>query len=224
MASQGISQLLEDEEETYGSSSEVYKRFLQIVTNENISPEVLPFEEAIVTNIMAQITHMNDDINKMRKKLPSFCIEQHSLELERFSFVVKKYLRTRLHKIEDNATHLISLIRHDRAQANKIMSPYEVKFLDRYVSSIDGHLESTVLKKVPSNMTSFKITDVETDEQLELDSHYVFVKALKDTTISVDDPVTGLQVVQMTKGSQHFLPYSAVRKPLLAGSKDLLLL
>jgi hypothetical protein len=225
MASQGVSQILEnEEEESFANPSQVYKRFLQIVTNETISPEVLPYEEAVFDLIMEQVKHMTGNLNRLRTRLVPFCIEQHSLELQRFAFVINKYMRTRLQKIETNSTHLVELIKSNRSEADRIMSPNEIKFLDRYVSSINTHLEKTVLSKLPSNMTSFKMTDVETDEQLEYDCHYVFVKALKDMTITVDDPVTGLRAVQMTKGSQHFLPFSAVRKPLMQGSKDLLLL
>ena len=40
----------------------------------------------------------------------------------------------------------------------------------------------------------------------------------------VDDPITGQEVVEMEKGAQHFLPFSAVRPLLLKSSKDLILL
>jgi len=130
MASHEASQLFDHQDgQEFTSPHEVYQRLLQIVANESIAPEVLPYEEGIVESIVDQIQHMSNNLKRLKNKLPPFCIEQHSLELERFSFVVNRYLRTRLEKIENNSTQLISLVRTDRQKALKLMSALELKFL-----------------------------------------------------------------------------------------------
>ncbi|KAI1307279.1 DNA replication complex GINS protein SLD5 [Halotydeus destructor] len=223
-ASQGPSQSQVESQEEYETPYQVYRRLVEVVLNETIAPELLPYEEAIVECIVDQVQHMGENIKKFGKKLDSFCVEQHRIELERFSYVVNKYYRTRLEKMESSSSALIKLLQNDREKAANMMSSQEMKYLDNYVSSIDGHFADTVLKHLPDNMKSFKLTDISTNDKHEFDANYVFVKAAKKTSVIVDDPLTGPEVVNMDKGAQHFLPYSSVRSSLQNGSKDLLLL
>lgn len=212
------------EGEEYDSPHQVYKRLVEVVINETLAPELLPYEEAIVECIVDQVQHMSDNIKRLGSKLGSFCTEQHKIELERFSYVVSKYYRTRIEKIEANAPYLVKLLKFDRVKAARVMSNQEIKYLDNYVTSIDENLDSTVLNMMPPNMRSFKLTDVSSNDRNEMDTNYVFVKATKKSSVIVDDPLTGQEVVEMAMGAQHFLPYSAVRPHLQSGSKDLLLL
>jgi len=211
-------------DEAFETPYQVYRRLVDIVRNESSAPEVLPYEESLVDLTEDQIQHMKSNLEKHRPKLDPFCIEQHSMELERVSFVVREYLRIRLKKIEDNASTLVRLLKTDTQQALRILSPLEAKYLDRYITSIDDHLQRTVLNFVPLNMKSFRLVDVASNEKQEFDAHYVFVEALNTISVTVDDPIKGQEVVTMEKGSKSFLPYSGLRRHLISGSKDLLLL
>jgi len=212
------------EPEEYDTPHQVYKRLVEVVINETLAPELLPFEEPIVDCIVDQIQHMSDNIKKLGSKLGSFCTEQHKIELERFSYVVNKYYRTRIEKIEANAPYLVKVLKFDRIKASKLMSNTEIKYLDNYVTSIDEHLDSTVLNLMPPNMQSFKLTDASSNQDDEHKSNYVFVKALQETSVQVDCPLNGLETVEMKKGEERFLPYLSVRDHLQSGSKALLLL
>ena len=220
------SQFLQQEEETgeYENAYQVYKRLIDVVINETIAPEVLPFEEEIIEFIVEQVQDMQDKLTRHASTIESFCGEQHRMELERFRFVINKYYRTRLEKIEKNASNLVKMAKNDRALASKILSDLELRYLDKFVSSIHDHLKESLLHRFPDNMRSFELEEVAKDEKLENNTHYVFVKAVKKTSVMVDDPITGQEVVEMEKGSQHFLPFSAVRPLLLKSSKDLILL
>lgn len=215
----------ENEEEEFSSPHEVYKRLIEVVINETLAPELLPFEEAVVDCIVDQIQHMTDNIKRLGARLGSFCIEQHRIELERFSSVVTKYYRTRIGKIESNAASLVRILeRQERPRSDKpLMSKQEVEYLKSFVVSIDEHLEQNVLRHMPPNMQKFKLSEVAANRQ-EFNVNYVFVKAVKKTTVQVDDPLTGQETVEMDKNSQHFLPYSAVRPHLQSSSKDLTLM
>lgn len=219
------SQFIQQEEQgnEYENPYQVYKRLIDVVVNETIAPEVLPFEEAVVDCIVDQVQYMQDNLKKIGPKLGSFCMEQHQMELERFRFVINKYYRTRLEKIEKNAANLVKMVKNDRDLASKVLSDLELRFLDKFVSSIDEHLNNALLQRLPVNMRSFLLEDVAKNEKLENNAHYVFVKALDKVTVVVDDPVTGREAVDMEKGAQHFLPYSAV-KPLLMDSTQKLVL
>lgn len=208
----------------FESPHAMYKRFLQIVLNESTAPELLNYEEYIVDGLVEQIEHMTKNLRKFRNKLEKFCIEQHELELERFKYILCKYHRTRIEKIERNASHLVRTLKSDRSIAEKLMSPDEIKYLDRYVTSIEGHIQATVLSHMPTSINSFKLSDVPFNSRLEYDTSYVFVEALTDTTVTVDDQSLGMEVIDLKKGSKYFLPYSAVRSHILSSSSDLLLL
>lgn len=210
----------------YQSPYHVYRRLIQVVTNESIAPEVLPYEKDIANEIVEQVQHMKDNLQRLKPKLDRFCVEQHQLELERINFVLRKYYRTRLEKIERNASELVKQLNEPNGKEAmmNLLSPAELKYLDRYVTSIEGHLDKTVLSKVPINMRSFHLSDIASNAKTEFDCNYVFVKAVVETSVTVDDPIVGQEVVAMEKGSQHFLPYSAVRDHLMQGSKDLILL
>lgn len=224
VTSSSSSGVVDDNELHFDLPYDMYKRFLQIVLNETTAPELLVYAENIVDGIVEQINHMNTNLNRFRSKVEKFLTEQHELELERFRYILCKYHRTRIQKIERNASYLVRTLKEDIKTAEKLMSPPEIKYLDRYITSIEGHLNQTVLSHLPSNINSFKMADVPFNSRLEYDSSYVFVEALKDTTVSIDDTTMGQEVVDLKKGSKYFLPYSAVRSHFLSSSTDLILL
>lgn len=223
--SQSLSQVIESGNE-YADPYQVYRRLLDVVTNETYSPEVLPYETEVTDLIVDQLQHMSESLEGTRSAMNRFCTEQHQMELERYSFVLRKYYRTRLQKIEKSAIELVKRLNapDGKAVIGKLLSPAELKYLDRYVTSIDAHLVTTVSQHLPVMVSEFKLTDIVSNEKQEFDCTYVFVKAINRTFVTVDDPVIGQEVVVMEKGSQHFLPYSAIRNHLQQGSKDLILL
>ena len=214
--------------EEFETPAQVYNRLIQLVSNEIQSPEVLPYEQAIVDCIVDQIQHMNDNIKKLQNKLDPFCVEQHKIELERYGYVVNKYLRTRIEKIESQAASLIKVVQSNTNLASKLMSRHEIKHLDNYVSGIDNYLNQSVLSRLqfsPTPVMSFKLVHIESDDENIFENTYVFVRALKQTQMIIEDKNgQNQEIVELEKGTQHFLPYNAVRRHLVTGSKDLLLI
>jgi GINS complex subunit 4 len=214
----------EGNDEDFETPHQVYKRLVQVTINEGLAPEVLPYEEAVVDCIVDQIEHMHENLKRLAPRLGTFCTEQHRMELERFSFIVNKYLRTRLEKVEKSAQSLVRLMASDKTRARRLLSEQELRFLEQYVSATDEHMARSVLQELPPNMRQWSVGEVPLNEKQAFERCYVFVKAVNRSSVIVDDPVTGQEVVELEKGSQHFLPYSSVRPHLQSGSKDLLLL
>jgi GINS complex subunit 4 len=215
-----------DDYESYETPKEVYIRLIELINNQRESPELLQYEESVIDCIVEQIEHMNDNIKRLNGKLDPFCVSQHRTELERLSFAQNQYFRTRIEKIESNAISLIKSLQTNTKYVQKLMSKNEIKYLDNYVSNIDKYLNESVLGRLPFNRTSimnFKLIDVPINDSLKFENTYVFVKALKATQVIVDDS-SGQETIQLDKDSQHFLPYSAVRRHLITGSRDLLLI
>ena len=212
--------------DNYETPQQVYKRLIELISNQMSSPEVLPYEESVNECVIEQIQHMSENMKRLSDKLDQFCIEQHTTELERFSYAGHQYLRTRLHKIEANASSLIKCLHTNRKSLEKLLSKHEIKYLDNYISSIDSYLNESVLSGLAFSRISimnFKSIDVTNTEAKHLDNTYVFVKALKATQVLIGDS-SGEQTIDLERNSQHFLPYSAVRRHLMTGSRDIVLI
>ena len=212
--------------DNYETPKQVYTRLIELINNQISSPEVLPYDETVIDCMLEQIQHMSDNMKRLADKLDQFCVEQHTTELERFNYACHQYLRTRLDKIEANASLLIKSLQTNSKSVEKLLSKNEIKYLDNYVTGIDLYMNDSVLSQLPFSRTSmltFNSVDVANSEPNYLDNTYVFVKAVKPTHVLVDDP-SGQQTVQLETGSQHFLPYTCVRRHLMTGSRDVLLI
>ena len=217
---------LSQDYDNFETPQEVYKRLIELINNQISSPEVLPYEESVIECVVEQIQHMSDNMKRLSDKLDQFCIEQHTTELERFSYVCHHYLRTRLHKIEANANTLIKSLQTNRKSIEKLLSKNEIKYLDNYISGIDSYLNQSVLNRLSLSRTSimsFKSIDVPNSDTNHLDNTYVFVKAIKETQVLIDDS-SGQQTIHLERDSQHFLPYNAIRRHLMTGSRDIVLI
>lgn len=217
----------DDLHEEYSTPAEVFNRLLQLLSNELNSPSLLPYDEAVVDCMVEQISHMHQNIIRLEAKLDPFCIEQHKCELDRYSFVVNKYFRTRMQKIESDSRSLIRMLQNNRKNASKLMSKEEIRFLDHYVTNIDAYMNESVLGRLsftPTAAMSFKLLHVPDDDSIKYENTYVFVRVLRPTQVIVDDPITGQETIQLEKDSQHFLPFGSVRAHLFSGSRDLLLI
>lgn len=165
--------------EEIDSLQQLYERLVEVTQNElELSDNLLPYQPDVVDHILAQISHMNSVINKTKDLWSPFCIEQHKIELERFSYLINTYLRTRLKKIESNAPHLIKLLRTDIERATKFLSPLEAKYLDRYNDSIDMYMRN-IIKNMPDNMQRFRLASVKQREK----TAFAFVQGCTEASI-----------------------------------------
>lgn len=76
---------------------------------------------------------------------------------------------------------------------------------------------------MPPNMQLFTLADLQADS---LDDYckYNFVRANQDTSVMVEDPTQGTQVVELKKDDQYLLPFSSLKPSLFSNSNDLTLL
>ncbi|XP_054168642.1 DNA replication complex GINS protein SLD5-like [Oppia nitens] len=220
------SQVTLNEYDNYETPKEVYQRLIQLINNQMNSPQVLPYNELVIECVIEQIQHMTENLKRLSSKLDQFCIEQHTTELSRLSYASHQYLRVRLNKIELNSNWLIQTLQTNYKFVDKLLSKNEMKYLDNYVTSVDTYLNQSVLGRLPFNRTSimnYKTIDLPNNDDNQWHKTYVFVKAMKATQVLVDD-ASGQQTVHLDANSQHFLPYTAVRRHLMNDSQDLHLL
>lgn len=114
----------------YVNPSQIYKRLIDSLMNENNSDELLPFQSSVVNYFTTQVQHF-DNLLKSSKNLEQFTIESHKLEIERIKFLIHRYLERRLRKVEQNASTLINLVKENRQAAVNLMSIEELAYLQR---------------------------------------------------------------------------------------------
>lgn len=197
--------------EEFESLQELYERLVEVTQNEvELSEDLLPYQPEVVDYIVEQITHMNTVIDKAKTKWSPFSIEQHKIELERFSYLINTYLRTRLKKIEATAPYLIKLLRTDIQRATKFLSPLEAKYLDRYNDSIDSYMKN-LIKNMPDNMQRFRLANIVQKER----TGYAFVIGKNEARI-----VDGEAEVFLEPDVCRILTIPTIIKQLERGSRD----
>lgn len=72
-------------------------------------------------------------------------------------------------------------------------------------------------------MQLFNLSDIQPDSLNEY-CKYNFVRANKDTSVIVEDPIEGSQVVDLKKDDQYLLPFSSLKPSLFSNNNDLTLL
>lgn len=162
---------------------ELYQNLVEILQNELEVSELLPCEAEIVDYMIEQINHMTNIITLTKKKWSPFCVEQHQIELERITYLVNNYLRTRLKKIEASAPYFIKMLRTDIDRALKYLSPVEAKYLDRYNDSIDSYMMDVVLKDMPENLRRFRLASMIAEHEEQAKTNYAFVMGKTEATI-----------------------------------------
>lgn len=169
------------------SLQDLYQRLVEVLQNELEVAELLPYQAEILDFVVEQINHMTNVINMTKKQWSPFCIEQHQIELERITYLVNNYLRTRLKKIEASAPYLIKMLRTDIDRANKYMSPVEAKYLDRYNDSIDSYMMDVVMKDMPENVRRFRLANMISQQEEKARTSYAFVVGKEEARIMDGD-------------------------------------
>ncbi|XP_020910916.1 DNA replication complex GINS protein SLD5 [Exaiptasia diaphana] len=141
----------------------------------------------------------------------------HKLEIDRIRFVLSSYLRTRLHKIEKHVIHILEQEAARDTQECSKLSPEELQYAKEYTDNMEGLFKSLCLQHMPPNMQS--IDRKKSVPRPNLDS-YVFLKILEDQEQVLVDPEE--DPVDLEKGAQHIMRYSAIA-PLLTNDSVALL-
>ena len=124
-------------------------RMMQLLHNERMAPELLPFQFSLVETILRLIKSKEEFI--AQKQLSSdpddrFNVNIYKMELERVKFIVKSYLRSRLAKIE---RHILYLIEKDRSE---LLSQAEQIFAFNLLESRKEHYKASFFNKVPREL------------------------------------------------------------------------
>lgn len=184
--------------------------------------ELLPHEEDIVDIISEQVDHMSSSIQKLSSTLDTFCVDQHNFELHRINFLLNKYHRIRLAKIETRSSELV---RNLRRSVRPLMSNLELKYLDNYIKSLDDYYEDALLSKMPIDYNRFSHRDIPSDTGRGHRDYY-FVTCKKAVSLPIKDPVddSAISTIEVEENERRFLPLSSIRSSIQRSSNTLSIL
>ncbi|ESS70831.1 GINS complex subunit 4 [Trypanosoma cruzi] len=215
--------------------SELLKSLIQATENERCAPDILPYPEAIVDGVAAQIAVQNEQIRLLSAEekqqtaekdpgaslLPFKPSDIMALEVQRAQFFLSELLRCRLRKIEALALSLFyegQLHSDAPTQLRGMLSHNEVIVADRLAELMTEYVLQAGLQSAPAELQCLipNLPYAEGVEMLpvpEIDQ-YVFCVVLDDLGVVR----LGEDAVQAVHAGEIFLvPYRAFRPYILDG-------
>ncbi|KAI9031369.1 hypothetical protein DFJ74DRAFT_655498 [Hyaloraphidium curvatum] len=125
------------------------QRLTQAWINERCAPALLPFQRDVVENLREALELQENRLDSEQSRdvnadvVASLCQE----EMERIKFVLRSYLRTRIHKIEAYCKFILG-----RPSELRKLSEEEKTYARRYQELLERHFHSTVLSDLPENL------------------------------------------------------------------------
>mmetsp|Transcript_7042 Transcript_7042/g.14435 ORF Transcript_7042/g.14435 Transcript_7042/m.14435 type:complete len:216 (-) Transcript_7042:106-753(-) len=177
---------------------------------ESVCPELLQHEGELLGDMLAMVKNQEEVLEHIDKSPEQvFSSSLYEMEINRVKFLIAKYLRTRLVKIERFAWKIAT----DDSFKEKL-SESEATFAEKYAETMHKHFTESVLKHLPPEYQEFPDTKraksaSEPDASPSLDT-YVFcrVKPDVDEQIQLED---GGEHSQLTGGQVHVLRYEPVQ-------------
>lgn len=195
------------------------------------SPELLPSKSDLYPMLLEVLGHQQDTLDQLQSQarsdvvdptLASLAASVCKMDMDRMSFLLADYTRTRLEKIEMHALHNRDMI--DR------MSDSEVAYLKGYGELFEEHMRRSVTNHIPKG--AWKSLDSnEMIERPDLDT-YVFAEIVSDDAVEIDN-YCGLDINEEEEaegryqsyepGDKLFLRYRCIRELILQGKVELLM-
>ncbi|KAK6198494.1 DNA replication complex GINS protein SLD5 [Scheffersomyces amazonensis] len=176
-------------------SENLYEELITAMINERMSPELLPYKKELLNQVLRRISNQQQDLLDSHEygeinaesgvvstdfKLQLMIIET---DIERFNYLVRLYLRTRLTKLDKYTIHYIN---ETVGNGKILLSPEEEEYIDQHFKILTKLYNNCFLKKMPSSLT---LLDDTTGGQSMIEipdtESHVFIKSITKSTIFV---------------------------------------
>ena len=146
-------------------------QLVQLLHNEKMSPDLLPYQEALVHTVSKAITSQERRLQSNQSTDPDdrFYANILKMEVERTKFVLKSYMRQRIAKIEK---YLLWVVEKDQSA---LLSNAEMAFAFSLYESRKTHLQENLFDKIPKKL-NFMAQDTLPD-QYSKSAHCLFVQS-----------------------------------------------
>ncbi|KAI0919717.1 hypothetical protein AcV5_001703 [Taiwanofungus camphoratus] len=197
-----------------------FQQFIRHWMNERHSPDILPGQEMLLGRILDHVRKQSDDVQLLRAD-PDSSEDEHfrimlvQTEIERVKFVVRSYIRTRLHKIEKYARWISAT-----PEVHEKLSKAELDYARRYARLVEYHFTQSVLQSLPPEQRSLEDNMVFMPPMIpEPDKlRPVFAHARQlCPPVRLPDGTT----MTMEKGQISLTPFYVIEQLLLRGEAEL---
>ncbi|BBM96841.1 GINS complex subunit 4 [Marchantia polymorpha subsp. ruderalis] len=195
---------------------------LRVWQNEKCAPEILPYEATLVERVREQIQLMEENIEAFATEIKDdLMLSLYRMDVNRTLFLLRSYLRARLHKIERFPIHIV-----DNPELWDRLSEHEQEYTNKYCEILAKHFEKTVLIRLPDQYGSMlKQTSLASEEndmitQPQLNT-FVFCRSRGAIgSFQLDDK--GDEAVDLMTDDLYILRYKPVRKLLVTDKIELI--
>lgn len=191
------------------------------------SPELLPHKTELYSMLLALLGHKQDILDELHSQtqngqvdpsLSSLAANICKMDIDRLSFLLADYTRTRLEKIEMHALYNRSLI--DR------MSDAEVSYLKGFGELFESHMRRSVTDHIPKDAWK-SLDDPEMIEKPDMNC-FVFAKVVSEESVRIDryyglDSSSEESFDNFESGSQIFVRYACIHDLVLENKVELLM-
>ncbi|KAI0077966.1 Sld5-domain-containing protein [Panus rudis PR-1116 ss-1] len=197
-----------------------FQNLLRHWMNERHAPDILPAQEALLGRLLDHIRKQTDDVQLLRAD-PDSSEDEHfrimlvQTEVERVKFVIRSYIRTRLHKIEKYARHIAAT-----QDIHVKLSKAELEHAQRYSRLEETHYTNAILQSLPPEQQSLEDDMAFMPPMITTPNknRAVFAHARTDCPpVHLPDGST----LEMAKGSISLTPYHVVEQLLARGEVEL---
>uniref|UniRef100_A0A8C2C090 DNA replication complex GINS protein SLD5 n=1 Tax=Cyprinus carpio TaxID=7962 RepID=A0A8C2C090_CYPCA len=188
--------------------------------NEKFSPELMENKSELVECVMEQLTHMEENLQRVRKGDVKASV--HRMEIDRIRFVLSSYLRSRLQKIERFFPHVLEKEKSRADGDPSFLSPEEFAFAKEFLANTEVYLRNVALKHMPPNLQSIDMLKAVPEPCLD---SFVFLRVKERQENILVEPETDEQreyVVDLDKGSQHLMRYRTIAPLVASGAVQLI--
>ena len=203
---------IEEDHHEDGNTNEDVKILQTVWINELNAPELLPYQEELISDMLEQMSNQQEFLDAMttdvenKTEESSFTIHFYQMEVDRIKYMIASYLRTRLFKIEQ-----FPLFCNQDLDMRSKCSPQELEFLRKYVDLAEEHVSDIALNHMPEMLRQLDAPEMVTSPDLD---HFVFCQNLEDLgQLNIDSK--GLESIQMDQHDRHVLRYRVIQ-PFLA--------
>ncbi|XP_054628260.1 DNA replication complex GINS protein SLD5 [Dunckerocampus dactyliophorus] len=188
--------------------------------NEKFSPELLANQSEVVECVMEQLTHMEENLQRVKKGDAKASV--HRMEIDRIRFVLCSYLRSRLQKIEKFFPHILEKEKSRSVGEPSLLSPEEFAFAKEYAANTESHLKSVALNHMPPILQTLDMLKAVPAPCLD---SFVFLRVKERQENILVEPETDDQreyVVDLEEGSQHLMRYRTIAPLISSGAAQLI--
>ncbi|PRP86332.1 hypothetical protein PROFUN_05473 [Planoprotostelium fungivorum] len=202
--------------EDEGGKGSLVQKIKTAALNERSAPELLEYKEELVDQIKQSLRSQKQRINgpftefQFEEKLfTSF----QQMEIDRISYLLRSYLRSRIVKIEKHHSKFVS----DETYHQRL-SPSEQKFAQSYTDLIKSHYRESFLQSLPDRVNSGE-EDAMT-ARINLDE-YVICRVLERIgQIELDDQTD--EFAELNENDVVLIRYRPIQHLLVEGKVELL--